>query len=117
MSFNIAFVLYPDFEELDLAGPFEVFGVTAKWLDKEWRVFTVALRYIVNGQRGQAACPRPSRSRNSTSMPLGGNSSMTVPTLPASTSASGGCFVAVSCDAALRLLRRFANEHGQTRMA
>ena len=52
MSFNIAFVLYPDFEELDLAGPFEVFGVTAKWLDKEWRVFTVAAERSVRAVNG-----------------------------------------------------------------
>lgn len=52
MSFNIAFVLYPDFEELDLAGPFEVFGVTAKWLDKEWRVFTVAAERNVRAVNG-----------------------------------------------------------------
>jgi len=42
MPFNIAFVLFPDFEELDFVGPFEVFGMTAKFVDKDWHVYSVA---------------------------------------------------------------------------
>lgn len=42
MTFNIALVLFPDFEELDLAGPYEVFGMTAKYIDNEWDTYTVA---------------------------------------------------------------------------
>ncbi|MEX2246792.1 MAG: DJ-1/PfpI family protein [Dehalococcoidia bacterium] len=39
---NICFVLFPDFEELDFAGPWEVFGTAAKFVDKDWRVFSIA---------------------------------------------------------------------------
>ena len=42
MTFNIALVLFPDFEELDFAGPYEVFGMTAKYIDNEWNTYTVA---------------------------------------------------------------------------
>jgi transcriptional regulator GlxA family with amidase domain len=41
-AFNIAFVLFPDFEELDFVGPFEVFGMVARYFDKTWRPYTVA---------------------------------------------------------------------------
>jgi transcriptional regulator GlxA family with amidase domain len=34
-------VLYPDFEELDAVGPYEVLGMLAK-LDSDWRVVTIA---------------------------------------------------------------------------
>jgi len=51
-DFNIAFVLFPDFEELDFAGPLEVFGVTAKWLEKDWQVFTVAEERVVEATIG-----------------------------------------------------------------
>jgi transcriptional regulator GlxA family with amidase domain len=52
MSFNIAFVLFPDFEELDFAGPFEVFGMAAKFVDTDWRTFTVAAEPVVRGALG-----------------------------------------------------------------
>ena len=42
MSFNIAFILFPDFEELDYVGPYEVMAMTAKYIDKEWHVYSVA---------------------------------------------------------------------------
>ena len=42
MPFRIAFVLFPDFEELDFAGPWEVFGMAAKYVDQTWQPFTVA---------------------------------------------------------------------------
>ena len=52
MAFNIAFVLFPDFEELDYAGPYEVFGTAARYVDKEWRVFTVAAERMTRGTNG-----------------------------------------------------------------
>jgi transcriptional regulator GlxA family with amidase domain len=52
MSFNIAFVLFPDFEELDFAGPYEVFGMAAKYVDTDWRVYTVAAEAVVRGALG-----------------------------------------------------------------
>lgn len=52
MSFNIAFVLFPDFEELDLVGPYEVLAFTAKHIDKEWRPFTVAQERLVKSTNG-----------------------------------------------------------------
>jgi transcriptional regulator GlxA family with amidase domain len=42
MSFKIAFVLFPDFEELDFAGPWEVFGMASKYVDTSWERFIVA---------------------------------------------------------------------------
>jgi transcriptional regulator GlxA family with amidase domain len=38
---TIGIVLYPDFEELDAVGPYEVLGMLAK-LDRDYRVVTVA---------------------------------------------------------------------------
>ena len=52
MSFNIAFVLFPDFEELDFVGPYEVLAATAKHIDKEWRPFTVAQERMVKSTNG-----------------------------------------------------------------
>ncbi|MCH8008341.1 MAG: DJ-1/PfpI family protein [Chloroflexi bacterium] len=52
MSFNIAFVLFPDFEELDFVGPDEVLAATAKHIDKEWRPFTVAQERMVKSTNG-----------------------------------------------------------------
>ncbi len=51
MSFDIAFVLFPAFEELDFAGPYEVFGVATR-LEEDWRVFTVAEEQMVEGAHG-----------------------------------------------------------------
>lgn len=42
MPFNIAFILFPDFEELDFVGPYEVFGMAARYVDKDWHVYSVA---------------------------------------------------------------------------
>ena len=39
---NIAFVLFPDFEELDFAGPWEVLGMASKYVDQTWKPFIVA---------------------------------------------------------------------------
>jgi transcriptional regulator GlxA family with amidase domain len=41
MSKTVGIVLYPDFEELDAVGPFEVLGMFAK-LDRDWNVVTIA---------------------------------------------------------------------------
>ncbi len=41
-GFDVAFILFPDFEELDFAGPFEVFGMVARHIDRTWRTYTVA---------------------------------------------------------------------------
>ena len=49
---NIAIVLFPDVEELDFAGPYEVFGMAAKLLWQDWRVFTVAETPQVKGNCG-----------------------------------------------------------------
>jgi transcriptional regulator GlxA family with amidase domain len=52
MTFNIAFVLYPGFEEMDFAGPYEVFGAAARIVAQDWRVFTVAAKPTVRGSYG-----------------------------------------------------------------
>ncbi len=52
MTFNIAFVLFPEFEELDFAGPYEVFGMAAKYIDTDWRPYTVAAEPVVRGALG-----------------------------------------------------------------
>jgi transcriptional regulator GlxA family with amidase domain len=49
---NIAIVLFPHVEELDFVGPLEVFGMAAKVLYKDWRVFTVAEEPVVKGVNG-----------------------------------------------------------------
>jgi transcriptional regulator GlxA family with amidase domain len=41
-SFNIAFILFPDFEELDFVGPYEVMAMASKYIDQSWRVYSVA---------------------------------------------------------------------------
>lgn len=52
MPFSIAFLLYPGFEELDIAGPYEVFGAAARAVDKTWRLTTVAEQRHVTGAHG-----------------------------------------------------------------
>ena len=42
MGFNVAFILFPDFEELDFVGPYEVMAMASKYVDTEWRVYSVA---------------------------------------------------------------------------
>lgn len=49
---NFAIVLFPEVEELDFAGPYEVFGMASKAAWKDWRVFTVAQERIVRGFNG-----------------------------------------------------------------
>ncbi len=39
---NIAFILFPDYEELDFVGPWEVFGMASKYVDQSWKPYTVA---------------------------------------------------------------------------
>ena len=52
MTLRIAFVLFPQFEELDFAGPFEVFGMASKYIDQTWSVFTVGEAPEVKGFLG-----------------------------------------------------------------
>jgi transcriptional regulator GlxA family with amidase domain len=52
MPLNIAFVLFPDFEELDFAGPWEVFGMASKYVDTTWKPYTVAATPQVRGFLG-----------------------------------------------------------------
>jgi transcriptional regulator GlxA family with amidase domain len=52
MPTNVAIVLFPDVEELDFAGPYEVFGMFSKWVDRDWSVFTVAETKQVRGSIG-----------------------------------------------------------------
>ena len=42
MTFNIAFILFPDFEELDFVGPYEVMAMASKYIDTNWRAYSVA---------------------------------------------------------------------------
>lgn len=57
MSFNIAFVLFPDFEELDFAGPYEVLAMTAKYIDTSWRAYSVAETPTVRAFHGMTVVP------------------------------------------------------------
>lgn len=52
MPYNIAFVLFPDFEELDFVGPYEVLAATAKHIDKTWNPYTVAQERVVRSTNG-----------------------------------------------------------------
>jgi len=58
MTKTAGIILYPDFEELDAVGPYEVIGMLAK-IDPDWRVFTVAekavLAYAEKGTINEAA--------------------------------------------------------------
>jgi transcriptional regulator GlxA family with amidase domain len=49
---NFAIILFPDMEELDFAGPLEVFGMASKVMYKDWRVYTVAQERVVKGAIG-----------------------------------------------------------------
>jgi transcriptional regulator GlxA family with amidase domain len=49
---NFAIVLFPDVEELDFAGPLEVFGMASRLLWRDWRVFTVAEEPVVRAVSG-----------------------------------------------------------------
>ncbi len=42
MSKTIGILIFPDAEELDFVGPWEVFGTFAKYFDQEWSVALVA---------------------------------------------------------------------------
>jgi transcriptional regulator GlxA family with amidase domain len=49
---NFAIVLFPDVEELDFAGPLEVFGMASRLLWRDWSVFTVAEEPVVRAVSG-----------------------------------------------------------------
>jgi transcriptional regulator GlxA family with amidase domain len=42
MSKTVGILLFPEVEELDFAGPLEVFGVLAQYFDRDWQVVTIA---------------------------------------------------------------------------
>ena len=42
MTKTIGVLLFPDAEELDFVGPYEVFGMLSKHFDQDWQVVTVA---------------------------------------------------------------------------
>jgi transcriptional regulator GlxA family with amidase domain len=45
-------VLFPGFEELDFAGPWEVLGMAAQYVDKEWQVYSVGQERSARGANG-----------------------------------------------------------------
>ncbi|HZP57701.1 MAG TPA: DJ-1/PfpI family protein [Dehalococcoidia bacterium] len=57
MPFNVALVLFPDFEELDFAGPWEVFGMVERYIDQGWRVYSVAAQRPVRAFHGMTVEP------------------------------------------------------------
>lgn len=52
MTFNIAFILFPDFEELDFVGPYEVMAMASKYIDTSWHVYSVAETPMVRAFHG-----------------------------------------------------------------
>jgi len=52
MPFNIAFILFPDFEELDFVGPYEVMAMASKYIDQDWHVYSVAETPLVRAFHG-----------------------------------------------------------------
>ena len=52
MTFNIAFILFPDFEELDFVGPYEVMAMASKYIDQNWHVYSVAETPMVRAFHG-----------------------------------------------------------------
>jgi transcriptional regulator GlxA family with amidase domain len=52
MSFNIAFILFPDFEELDFVGPYEVMAMASKYIDTTWHAYSVAETLTVRAFHG-----------------------------------------------------------------
>ena len=49
---KIAFILFPDFEELDFVGPYEVMAMAAKYVDTSWEVYSVAATPVVRAFHG-----------------------------------------------------------------
>jgi transcriptional regulator GlxA family with amidase domain len=52
MTFNIAFILFPDFEELDFVGPYEVMAMASKYIDTAWHAYGVAETSTVRAFHG-----------------------------------------------------------------
>ncbi len=52
MTFNIAFILFPDFEELDFVGPFEVMAMASTNIDTNWHAYSVAETPTVRAYHG-----------------------------------------------------------------
>jgi transcriptional regulator GlxA family with amidase domain len=58
MSKTIGILLFGDMEELDFAGPYEVFGMFARHFDRDWQLVTVAqTREPVRGALGLRVVP------------------------------------------------------------
>ena len=58
MTKTIGILLFPEMEELDFAGPLEVLGSFATYVDKEWQVLTVGQRAEpVRGAKGLLVVP------------------------------------------------------------
>jgi transcriptional regulator GlxA family with amidase domain len=49
---KIAFILFPDFEELDFVGPYEVMAMASKYVDTSWEVYSVAATPVVRAFHG-----------------------------------------------------------------
>lgn len=58
MTRTVGILLFPDMEELDFVGPFEVFTSFAAYVDKDWQVKTVAEKAgPVQGNKGLVVVP------------------------------------------------------------
>lgn len=58
MTKTIGILLFPDMEELDFAGPYEVLTAFAMYVDKSWQVVTVAqTAEPVTGNKGLVVVP------------------------------------------------------------
>lgn len=58
MTKTIGILLFPDAEELDFVGPWEVFGTFVKFFDQDWRVVAVAqTREPVRAAKGLTIVP------------------------------------------------------------
>lgn len=58
MSKTVGIVLFPDMEELDFVGPYEVLGAFSRYVDKDWDVVTVGQTgEPVRGAKGLVVVP------------------------------------------------------------
>lgn len=58
MTRTVGILLFPDMEELDFVGPYEVLTAFAAYVDKSWEVFTVAQTAgPVTGNKGLVVVP------------------------------------------------------------
>lgn len=52
VDYHIIFLLYPGFEELDLAGPYEVFATASRIVRNDWRLSTASTERTVRSAHG-----------------------------------------------------------------